>query len=63
VILGDLPAARFEPQALRALAKFVEEGGAVLMIGGVSNLGAGGWQNTPLAPVLPVILTDRKSVV
>ncbi|MGD0091682.1 MAG: glutamine amidotransferase [Planctomycetota bacterium] len=56
VILGDLPAARFEPQALQALAKFVEDGGAVLMIGGVSNLGMGGWQNTPLAPVLPVIL-------
>jgi len=63
VILGDLPAARFEPQALQALAKFVEEGGAVLMLGGVSNLGAGLWQNTPLAPVLPVILTRDDGVV
>jgi hypothetical protein len=63
VILGDLPAVCFEAQALRNLAKFVEGGGGLLMIGGVSNLGAGGWQNTPLAPVLPVVLTKTDGVV
>ena len=56
VILGDLSAARFDPAGLNKLARFVEDGGAVLMIGGLSNFGAGGWQNSALAPVFPVEL-------
>ena len=59
VIIGDLPAERFDLGQLKELAKFVEEGGAVLMIGGVSNFGAGGWQFSPLAPVFPVEMSDR----
>ena len=54
VIIGDLPAVRFEESALRNLAHFVEDGGSVLMIGGKTNFGAGGWQNSPLADVFPV---------
>ena len=54
VIIGDIPALRFEESALRDLAKFVEDGGSVLMIGGKTNFGAGGWQSSPLADVFPV---------
>ncbi|MCZ7648208.1 MAG: glutamine amidotransferase [Planctomycetota bacterium] len=54
VILGDLPAKRFSSGALSRLARFVENGGSVLMLGGVQNLGPGSWHRTPLASVLPV---------
>jgi hypothetical protein len=57
IIIGDMPAKRFGPQALLQLAKFVENGGAVLFIGGFNAFGAGGWQDTPLADVLPVELS------
>jgi len=58
VILGDLRADRFEPTALQYLAKFVADGGAVLMIGGIDNMGAGGWQNSPLAEVFPAEMSS-----
>jgi hypothetical protein len=57
VIIGDMAASRFDPQSLARLAKFVEDGGAVLFIGGFNSFGAGGWQDTPLAAVLPVELS------
>ncbi|HEY3322705.1 MAG TPA: glutamine amidotransferase [Planctomycetota bacterium] len=57
VIIGDLPASRFSPARLAALTKYVEDGGAVLMIGGMSNFGAGDWHQTPLASVLPVLMS------
>ena len=53
VIIGDIPAVRFDESALKDLARFVDDGGSVLMIGGLSNFGAGGWQNSPLADVFP----------
>ncbi|MCY3023867.1 MAG: glutamine amidotransferase, partial [Planctomycetota bacterium] len=61
-IIGDLPASRFDRAALQDLAKFVERGGAVLMLGGSSSFGAGGWQHSPLAPVLPVEMTANDGV-
>ncbi len=57
IIIGDLPASRFDRQQLQQLAEFVERGGAVLMIGGMSNFGAGNWQNSPIGRVLPVVLS------
>ena len=54
VIIGDLPAVRFDESALKDLARFVDDGGAILMIGGLSNFGAGGWQNSALADFFPV---------
>lgn len=63
VIIGDLPASRFHETDLLRLAKFVEEGGAVLMIGGLDNFGAGDYGLSPLAKVLPVeILRTDKSI-
>ncbi len=59
VILGDLPRVRFSASQLTRLATFVEEGGALLMIGGIENFGPGGWGHSPLAPVFPVVM-DRQ---
>ena len=57
VILGDLSAKRFASVQVERLAKFTAEGGGLLMIGGIENFGAGGWQSTALAEVLPVELS------
>ncbi|MCW8130237.1 MAG: hypothetical protein KIS92_07810 [Planctomycetota bacterium] len=59
VIIGDLPASRFPRRGLERLAKFVEDGGAVLMIGGLDNFGPGGWGLSPLAKVLPVEMSRK----
>lgn len=56
-IIGDLSADRFTPAQLRRLAVRVEDGGAVLMLGGGSTLGSGRWDRSPLAEVLPVELS------
>jgi len=56
VILGDLPARRFSFRELERLEKFVADGGAVLLIGGLENFGPGGWGMTPIAKALPVEL-------
>ena len=55
-IIGDLSADRFTQAQLRRLATRVEDGGAVLMLGGGSTLGQGGWARSPLANILPVEL-------
>lgn len=54
VIIGDMPRNRFAHDQLVRLARFVDEGGALLMIGGVETFGAGGWHHTRVSPVLPV---------
>jgi uncharacterized membrane protein len=57
VALVDVPARRIAPASQRALATYVrEQGGGLLMIGGATSFGAGGWRRSPLAPILPVEL-------
>ncbi len=53
-IIGDVPAAAFDTQTLLALARRVDDGAGLMMIGGRHSFGAGGWGATPLADVLPV---------
>ncbi len=43
---------------LDGIARYVEEGGALWMLGGELSFGAGGYARTPLADVLPVKLGD-----
>ncbi len=54
IILGDIPASRFTPAQLERIKKFVADGGALLMLGGFSTLGPGGYGDTPIAKILPV---------
>ncbi|MHC4202609.1 MAG: hypothetical protein ACYSU0_21665, partial [Planctomycetota bacterium] len=54
VIVGDLAAPEFAPGALDRLARFVREGGGLVVVAGDANLGPGGWGATALAGVLPV---------
>ncbi len=60
-ILENFSAARFRlpPQYLEALKKFVAGGGALLVKGGDNAFSAGGYKNSPLEEVLPVVLSAQ----
>lgn len=53
-IIGDLDAAALGDNQLKQLAETVSEGAGLVMLGGYQTYGAGGYANSPLAPVLPV---------
>ncbi len=61
LILGSVEASFFTFDQLRMISDFVSQrGGGFLMIGGRHSFAQGGYLNTPLEDVLPVILqTDR----
>jgi uncharacterized membrane protein len=60
VILGSVEASFFTPDQLRMLADFVSQrGGGLLMLGGRHSFAEGGYAQTPLADVLPVVLEAR----
>lgn len=54
IILGDLPANYLTPLQHRLLRRNVERGTGLMMLGGRSSFGSGGWGQTDLAQVLPV---------
>ncbi|MCW8129815.1 MAG: hypothetical protein KIS92_05620 [Planctomycetota bacterium] len=57
VILSDIEAGYFTSEQLRLIVDFVKvRGGGLLMLGGVNAFNLGGYQNTPLADLLPVSL-------
>ncbi len=53
-ILGDVPASVFGDELLKKLARSVEAGSGLIMLGGYHTFGAGGYATTPLADLLPV---------
>jgi uncharacterized membrane protein len=53
-ILSDLPANFLTPKQQRLLAESVRKGAGLMMLGGHSSFGEGGWAETPLADILPV---------
>jgi len=57
LILGSIEASFFTHDQLQMLADFVSvRGGGLLVIGGRHSFSEGGWAETPLADVLPVVL-------
>jgi len=61
-ILGDIDSTAFQPEELAALAEAVKQGAGLLMLGGTRTFGAGGYFDTPLADVSPIIMNplDRQ---
>jgi uncharacterized membrane protein len=55
-ILGDIDATAFPNGELAALAKCVQRGAGLVMLGGFQSFGAGGYADTPLANVLPIVM-------
>ena len=53
-ILSDLPANYLTTRQQRLLAEAVRKGAGLMMLGGHSSFGDGGWADTPLADILPV---------
>ena len=61
IIIGNVEASYFSPVQQSLLKEFVDRrGGGVLFLGGRSTLSEGGWNHSPVADILPVILPDRK---
>lgn len=58
VILGDMEADYLSAGEYEALKNWVDEGHALLVLGGYHSFGADGFRNTPLAGVLPVVFAD-----
>ena len=57
LILGSIPASFFTPDQLRMMADFVNvRGGGLLALGGRHAFAEGGYVDTPVADVLPVVL-------
>jgi uncharacterized membrane protein len=62
LILGDVESGFFSYSQMEMIRDFVSRrGGGLLMLGGESALGAGGFQNTPLEEALPVWLGRGKN--
>ena len=60
-IIGDVPAETFGPERLQKLALCVDQGAGLMMIGGTKSFGAGDYQKTPLADLLPIEMSARDS--
>ena len=57
IVLANVPRWSFSGQQVDALRAYVHDtGGGLLMTGGPSSFGAGGWIDSPLAEALPVQL-------
>jgi hypothetical protein len=52
-VLSDLPAEYLAPRQHKLLAEAVKKGAGLMMLGGRTSFGAGGWAQTDLADVLP----------
>jgi uncharacterized membrane protein len=60
VILGDMESAYLSEAEYQALVRWVEQGHALLVLGGYHSFGADGFRGTPLADVLPVVFADKE---
>ncbi|MDP6553720.1 MAG: glutamine amidotransferase [Pirellulaceae bacterium] len=58
VILGDMEGDYLSEGEYEALKNWVDEGHALLVLGGYYSFGADGFRNTPLASVLPVVFSN-----
>jgi hypothetical protein len=55
-IIGSVRASVFGPELLKKLAVAVDQGAGLLMTGGSVSFGPGGYADTPLADLLPVVM-------
>ena len=53
VIIGSFPASQWDGRQMQALQDYVQEGGAVIFLGGEHSFGLGGYAGTPLETLFP----------
>jgi uncharacterized membrane protein len=58
VILGSFAASQFTDVQVETLVRYVENGGALILLGGESSFGRGGYAESKLAPLMPWTITD-----
>lgn len=58
VILGSFAASQFSDAQAQTLAGYVENGGALILLGGESSFGRGGYAESKLAPLVPWTISD-----
>lgn len=61
-LLGDVPAAAFQERELADLAAAVSKGAGLIMLGGLHSFGPGGYAESPLADVLPIVMNRLEKV-
>ena len=62
VLLGNIDAKELGPERAKNLAKFVEDGGSLILLGGTKAWTAGGLVETDLGKTLPVRGADVKTI-
>jgi uncharacterized membrane protein len=64
LILGSFPANQLSEAQIATLVHYVENGGALILLGGDSSFGRGGYADTKLAPLMPwMIRSDEPDLV
>ena len=58
VILGSFASSQFTDAQAQTLARYVENGGALILLGGESSFGRGGYADSKLAPLMPWMIRD-----
>ena len=61
VVLNNVSRAHVAPSAQSALVQYVAEGGSLAMVGGDQSFGLGGWQDSPVARVMPVSMKPPRA--
>jgi Ca-activated chloride channel homolog len=56
VVLNNISRSHVAPAAQSALAQYAADGGSLAMVGGDQSFGLGGWQDSPVARVMPVLM-------
>ncbi len=56
VVLNNISRAHVAPAAQSTLVQYVADGGSLAMVGGDQSFGLGGWQDSPVARVMPVVM-------
>jgi hypothetical protein len=59
-LIGDVDSSFFTREELQSLAAAVRQGAGLAMLGGFHTFGPGGYQDTPLAEVLPFSMDARE---
>lgn len=62
VVLNNVPAKAVTLAGTMILKQYVQDGGTLVLMGDTHSLGAGLWANTPLEPLLPVVLGKARDV-
>jgi len=61
IIIGDLDSSYLTREQQSAISARVTDGGSLLMIGGETTFGPGGYKDSPLEAALPVLVGDKSS--